>query len=389
MLRSLHIDIEGGKGGSSRSLFELIKSLDRTLILPLVVCRQDGPIMSRYKDIDIQAIHVPGIFSFTPRKNKVLKNFVGHIPRIPSLPSALRQIENLIIEHQIDIIHLNYEGLAIMGRLLKHKFSIPIIGHSRTLIPLSIFGKMQVKSIKKSCDFIFFISDQESARFKQLEIAPPHPSDVLWNIARPQPRMNTEFPKKAIYLGNIDPTKGTDRLLDIGKALDLINAPPLVIHIYGSSRSNKTFEEEIRSKSEMFPHRVSFHGHTASPESELASAFALIRPSRENDPWGRDVIEATVSGVPVLATGTYQGVVCHNKTGFLFPNFNAVEFAKKLVELAVNENLWAKLSENSLNEREKYCGRNQARAFQKIAQDLVFNYQNKINYRRAQLSVVI
>jgi len=60
-IRSVHIDIEGGFGGSSRSLFELVSRLDRDKVCPLVICRTKGPIQQRYEDIGIKAIHVPEI----------------------------------------------------------------------------------------------------------------------------------------------------------------------------------------------------------------------------------------------------------------------------------------------------------------------------------------
>ena len=76
----------------------------------------------------------------------------------------------------------------------------------------------------------------------------------------------------------------------------------------------------------------------------MAGAFALIRPSRTNDPWGRDVIEATSFGVPVLATGAFEGVVEPGVTGYLFDPFDAEAMAARLMDLLAQPKLRARMS---------------------------------------------
>ena len=52
-LRVLCLDIEGGYGGSSRSLFESIRHLDRDRVSPEVWCGREGPIQVRYRALDV------------------------------------------------------------------------------------------------------------------------------------------------------------------------------------------------------------------------------------------------------------------------------------------------------------------------------------------------
>ena len=101
---------------------------------------------------------------------------------------------------------------------------------------------------------------------------------------------------------------------------------------------------KTRIEDERLGHRLVFKGFVSDPEEVLQSAFALVRPSRENDPWGRDVIEATTFGVPVLATGSFGGVVEHGVTGFLFDPFDARAMAEKLAELLHLEETWGAIS---------------------------------------------
>ena len=373
-IRTLHIDIEGGWGGSSRSLFELIKRLDPDNFRPVVAHRQEGPITERYADLGIPTHHVPQIVSFAPRPYNSWKIFLGTLPSLANLRSAARKLSGLARAYETDILHLNYEGLFLLATRLRKQTGLPIIGHSRTHIPLNFWGRWLVQGLKRNLEHLFFISPQEEARFRTLERGRALPGTVLWNIAPDLvPRRKQSTVPEAVYLGNIASVKGTDRLVDIAAALDEVGAPPLVIAIYGSERKGADFLHLIKKRvaSEGLTHRVSFRGYTTEPEKVLATAYALIRPSRQNDPWGRDVIEAARSGVPVLATGSYDGVVKPEKTGFLFPEFDASEMATKLVELLRNRERWFEISEaaKSFGE-EQFGGTHQVRVFSQVMRNL-------------------
>ena len=59
MIRSLHVDIEGGRGGSSRSLYQLLSRLDRSRFEPFVAHRQQGPLEEWYRLQNIRTVHIP------------------------------------------------------------------------------------------------------------------------------------------------------------------------------------------------------------------------------------------------------------------------------------------------------------------------------------------
>ena len=83
-----------------------------------------------------------------------------------------------------------------------------------------------------------------------------------------------------------------------------------------------------------------------SPEEILAQCDSLIRPHRRSNPWGRNIIEAMASGKPVLATGTYSNFVEDGVNGYLFPEFNAEDVAKKIMYLADDPQEAARMGES-------------------------------------------
>ena len=113
-------------------------------------------------------------------------------------------------------------------------------------------------------------------------------------------------------------------------------------------------------------------GFTKAPEAELKSAFCLLRPSLDSDPWGRDVIEAVSAGIPVLATGAFEGVVVHRRTGFLFEPFDPVSMAATIQELSTDEDRYRKVSRAGMAlGRMRFSGGEQTAEFQDTVERLV------------------
>jgi glycosyltransferase involved in cell wall biosynthesis len=347
-LRSLHVDIEGGWGGSSRSLFQLLSRLDRSRVEPLIAHRQSGPIEGWYAQLGIPTVRVPEIGSFVPRRRKSGRIFAASLPRLLRLGRTVDRLKVIAHQHGAQIVHLNYEGLFLLARPLKAVTGLPIVCHNRALLPDNAWGRWLVRRLSDSVDYQFFISPQEEARVRVLEGQKSVAGSIVWNIApEPSGRLPFADPPEAVYLGNLDASKGTDRMIDIAAALEAISAPPLRLAVYGEARQARPQYVDDMSRRIMqanLGHRIVLRGYTTEPESVLAKALALIRPSREDDPWGRDVIEASVSGVPVLATGRYEGVVEDGVTGFLYDPFDPEKIARQLVELVVDQALWSRLS---------------------------------------------
>jgi len=370
-IRTLHIDIEGGWGGSSRSLFELLSHVDRARVAPVVVHRQEGPVTGWYRALDIPTYHVPEIASFVPRRRKALKNLIASLPRLAHLGSAAKRIAVIAERHRVQLIHLNYEGLFLLARKLRRQ-RLPMIAHSRAMLPPGAWGRWLTSSLAESVSHMFFISPQEQARFRELHAKHHPPGDILWNISRPVvARRPLGDPPEAVAFGSIDWIKGTDRLVDVAAALRDAAAPPLRIAVYGMARTNAGFAAELagRIEREQLADRIVLRGFTAEPMPIMAEALALIRPSRDDDPWGRDVIEATAAGLPVLATGSFEGVVRNGETGFLLPTFDAAVVAKRLVMLLEDRAGWKKMSDAAARwGAERFSGREQAVRFASVVE---------------------
>ena len=374
-IRSLHIDIEGGHGGSSRSLYELVSRLDRRVLEPHIVLRQSGPALRWYEELDIATTVVPEIASFVPRSRASLRNLIATAPRFRRILSAADSIGNLIGDQRIGLLHYNYEGLFVLARILRRRFRLPAIAHSRAMIGSNVLGRILAAQLSKSIDKLFCISPNEMSQWQLLSKIDAVQPEIMWNIAR-KANTRASFPPipEVVYFGSLDYTKGTDRLVDVAEQLEAIGAPPIKIVIYGAARNHSSYLELLQRRiSELgLPDRIALGGYCQDPMAKMASALALIRPSRDDDPWGRDVIEAAAAGLPTIATGTYDGVIKPDVSGWLIAPFDARRIALHLKQLVDDISLHNKMSHAARAiADEVFSGRRQADQFTKAALSLV------------------
>jgi len=372
----LHIDIEGGFGGSSRSLYELVTLLDPKKVRPVIVHKLSGPVEEWYSAKGIDCIHLAQIPQFVPRKKNSWKIFLVKIPEFFSLFRTCRALRRLIDGHEISVVHLNYEGLWVIAPFLPRGRKLRVVAHSRTLLPNNIWSRMLVRVVERHTDHVFFISPKEQEAFLR-HARRDIPHTVLWNIARPVhplPIDERYRSRRIVVLSNIDYLKGIDRCLDLAEALIAKGLDQFRIEIYGMARSSSSYFEQLEAdiKRRDVGHIVKLMGFTKEPDVVLQSSFCLVRPSRDADPWGRDVIEAVSAGIPVLATGTFEGVVIHERTGFLFDPFDPAAMAGTIERLATDEVLYGKISRSgSALGRLRFSGNRQSADFQRVLSELV------------------
>jgi glycosyltransferase involved in cell wall biosynthesis len=365
-IKSLHIDIEGGWGGSSRSLYEYISRLDLKKFSPIVIHRKLGPITDKYKALNIPCDHHENLYTFVPRKAHSLKIFLSSIPSLLKGIINLKGLISSIKRHNPDIIHLNYEGLFFTGLCIKFFIKKPVICHIRTVLPQNLFSTIITNILAKYCNHIIFISENEQEAFQRLCFVKPPKFNVLYNMSTTAQNYQIDEVNRhhIIYLGNIGHEKGVDRLLEVASQLKKIGSQK-IIHIYGSERSSSGYLQNfIENIGILQLTNIEYKGHTSMPEKVLSSAWLLIRPSRGNDPWGRDVIEALSFGVPVIATGSYDKFVINNFNGHLIESFDPESIANIIFKLENDPNEWKKLSIHAKTHAQNlFAGKHQMEVF--------------------------
>ena len=393
----LYLDHEGGWGGASRSLYYLVKGLDRSRFEPVVWHRKEGPIEEAYDSVNIRAERSPDIVSILPLKNKNWKNILVTMPRFRHLPGLLLRMKR----ESPDLIHYNYEGLLPVAFLFKWICKTPAVMHIRHHFPECGPASWAARIIARSAEHLFFITENERDKFTELGVDLEKVShSVVYNGVDEKFRpIGKERPMGRavvmLFLGNLSSRKGIDRLVDIAAVLQDRKIPFKMLVCGKLDRQKKClvfrnrYYENIRSQIQSLglTGNIDFLGYVADPREKLAEADILIRPSRRNDPWGRDVIEALSMGVPVIATGSSECFIKDGGNGFLVADYSADAFAEKIRLLAENLHLLKKMSRCALESAERlFHGGDTIKAVESVYTRLLTRTPRKGARRRVEAS---
>src|SRR5688572_17868746 len=145
-LRVLCLDIEGGFGGSSRSLFELVRHIDPSAAEIEVWCRRNGPVRPRYEALGIQCRVSPGM----PKMNSLerfSRNVYGYSTLLRDF-FAWKDRSALVeaLRHRFDLVHFNHEGLFGLAAWLRKQHSRAQTIHVRTMMLDNAFGRWQART---------------------------------------------------------------------------------------------------------------------------------------------------------------------------------------------------------------------------------------------------
>lgn len=354
VLRVLCLDIEGGFGGSSRSLFESIRHMPAGSLSTEVWCRRTGPIQERYRDIGVACHITPDMphVSSLPRLSRNLYAYGRYALRWGKTRAFRRKLA-AAANGRFDLVHFNHSGLFLLARWLRRRTRTPLTMHIRTHLPPNVFSRWQHRTIARVTDDPVFISENEQARIALLA-GRSVPGHVIYNIVaipgvvEPYAAVAGDDRFKIAAISNYAWVRGTDRLVDIAAALaamgrrdflfivagnmGLTRSLPGALGRIGAAGGSLADYAEYHGVSDMF----CFTGHVSCPEQILAAADVVLRPSRGDNPWGREVLEAMAMGKPVIATGHYDRFVNDRVTGLLFADYDETAIARAIADLAAD-----------------------------------------------------
>ena len=360
--RVLCLDIEGGYGGSSRSLFLSLSHIDRQAIEPIVWCKKSGPIQPKYKKIGVSTSVEPDMPRATSLRRFSRNIYIyGKFFLYDWVVSKRFRADLLSKSLDVDIVHFNHEAFFFLAYWLKRKNpNVKISMHIRTNRYGTLFCRWQARMIVKHTDTCVFITAAEKNTLERLS-GRPSKGPIIYNIAEPPKAIrSSKVPQdsrlKVLSLSNFAWVRGTDRLIEVAERLKRTKKDGGVLFVMAGNmelsaslpgelgeigRSGGSLQEYavVRGVDNMFL----FLGHVNDPEAVLLACDALIKPTRENNPWGRDIIEAMTAGKPVISIGECDTFVATQKTGFLHSVYEPSDIANSITELAENPELRVRL----------------------------------------------
>lgn len=347
-LRVLAIDIEGGHGGSSRSLAQMLHAIDLDAVSVEVWCRRGGAIEASYQAHGIPVRVTPDMPRLTvlERNSRNLIDIAGFFGRRWPRSAAFRAslLEKLAT---VDLLHLNHVSLFWLARWIRRRLpSFPITMHIRTQPVDGPTARWQARVARAVCSRFVFISENERDHLARQSGGSPN-GEVIYNpVAVDRIAAADNAGLVAVCLSNFSYGRGIDRLASVAAELDKRGDRSVRFVVAGDMQLTRTLPgalgvvareggdlADFMAREGVAP-RFEFLGHVDDPEALLQRSDILLKPTREDNPWGRDILEALGHGVPVASVGSYDRFVETGSTGLLQRRFDAAALADWLIELA-------------------------------------------------------
>jgi glycosyltransferase involved in cell wall biosynthesis len=348
-LRVLCLDIEGGHGGSSRSLYQLLRHIDLSAVDVEVWCRRAG-LADAYSDLGVSCNIEPTMPKATSVA-RLSRNCVVYARAALQFAKARPFIARLVdVGNSVDVVHFNIEPLWLLAWSVRQRLAAAKTFHVRTNLVDTAFSRRQMRTIDNLSNDLIFITENERDTFfarsgtrERGHIVHNSVDPALINA--PVHAALTHEPRlKIACLSNYSYDRGIDRLVDL--ACQLKGQLNVVFVVAGDMTLPRSAPGRLGqigarggtladyAKERGVDGSFIFLGHIKAPETVLAGADLLIKPTREYNPWGRDILEALAAQVPVISIGSYSKFVEDGVTGVLHPEFVASRIAASITALA-------------------------------------------------------
>ncbi|GAB6163066.1 glycosyltransferase [Desulfothermus naphthae] len=318
-------------GGSDKSLYELVASIDKKIIRPIMILKKNDPMIQNYKKLFLSVYEVD--FIGPPKKLYSKRTFLFLLKFIPNVFSIMK----IIKKERPDIVHVN-TSLNIQGALGAYLTKVPLVLHLREILGNGILDNLVKKVVCKLSTKTIAISNAVKESFCC------NNTRVIYNGINLKEYLNLprNTQKNNIVvscIGRFEKWKGQHVLLE---AIPIVLAkhPNVIFKFIGGPASSKP-EYLANLKQKVINEKidnVEFLGIRRDIPALLSETDILVVPTMTSEPFGRTVIEGMAAGCIVLATaaGGPLEIIDENKTGFLVEPNNAKLMAKKLINIIEN-----------------------------------------------------
>lgn len=315
-------------GGSHISATLLIRHLDPARYKPLVVVHREGPLCDYLTDQGVawESLPLAGFAGETPRIGHVL---AAQLRALPRLGGYLRK-RNISAVHSNDLrMHLTWSPAAAVT-------TTPWIWHQRVLMSASPLWRL----LPKLADAVICISHavKESLPEGARKIAAVVHNPVVPPVAADPASRRSELcatfsipPAARLigFVGNMTHQKRPLVFIEAAAKLRQITDDDVYFVLFGDNRGGEHAAALALADRHDLGSRVHFAGHRVPIEPWIAALDLLIAPGI-GDGFGRTLVEAMVTGVPVVAadSGAHGEILTHEKTGLLVPPENPSALAE-------------------------------------------------------------
>jgi glycosyltransferase involved in cell wall biosynthesis len=322
----------GDWGGASRSLFVLLKALDRSRFEPLVLFPAEGPILPA---LDRMGIHY---LIWPPH------NFSNPFTYLADIFRAARMFRR----ERIDLLHINYGGFWRMAEVEGARLvGIPVLTHLR------LVTEHPGPSFKRCT--LAIANSRFTAKVSNLGGLPVEVMHNIVDLDRYDSAVDIRSelgvgPEDIVitFAGQVRKNKGVDLLIEAAAGIPEPRARFLIVgECRDKSRFPDSYTPEALAADIAHDSRIHYVGYRSDIQNVYHSSDIVVMPSRWDEPFGLINIEAGATRRPIVsaAVGGIPETIVHGETGFLFARGDGANFTAYIRQLVEDEALRHRMGE--------------------------------------------
>lgn len=357
-------NIAAGFGGAERSLVEIIRGLAGTRYEPMLVVPVEGPLVETVRRLGVSVVVRP------------LPEFLIRLGRYASptdylraagsvmLISYYRWWEKFLHDESVDVLHTNSVKTTFLTAPMRRMRSRPrIVWHIRDVMR----GRRRFFSVVDGLgryvpDAIVANSDYTAAQFSRCRsrVVRIYNGLVLDDYRPASLEQKADFkrrwgiaPDKRVVgiLGVITPLKGHYVFLDAAKSIlgsrGDVHFVVVGDEIYDTA-GHRGYRSELeeRARGLGIASSVTFTGFLDDIERVIPCLDVLVQSSTEPESFGRVVVEAQASGVPVVASriGAIPEIISSGDLGRLVTPGDSGEVARGVLDYLSSDELYRRVA---------------------------------------------
>jgi len=363
----MHITYDMRIGGTEMVIKNIINGCDKNHFEMSILCIESplGPFAEELQKDDIE---------------------IFQLNRQPGFDTNLiKQIRQIIKNNKVDIIHCHQYTPWVYGVIAAAFSNTKVIftEHGRFHPDSSTWKRKLINPILNLfTDQVTAISKATKEALIEFESIPEKSITVIYNGITPLTVVQTEvnklkieldIPENNTVLGTIarfDPIKNHTMMLR-AFALVLEQQPNTTLIIVGDGKERENIEACIKQLN--LANKVILTGYQTKPHNYLA-LMDIYLLSSFSEGTSMTLLEAMSLGKPCVVTdaGGNPEVIANGKNGFVTPNDDADEFAKRLVEIITTNTSALELGKISIKRFEEiFSERNMNQLYKKTYHNLI------------------
>lgn len=365
-MKILFYNHTGQVSGAERVLLMILKGLNFQDFDPVVLCPPHGRLTEMATEAGARIIHIDSLTARFTWRIDYLFRYLG------SFVGVIRATRSTVRNEAPDLIHANSIRAGLVMSAATVWLGIPIVWHAHDLLPRHpLSTAIRLFALMSRRNRIIAVSQAVSDRFRGLLLrwfSRRVPVTKIYNAVDPErfrPNFENRYElRRALGIkegqllvgtvGQLTPRKGQ---LEVIEAFTEVarEIPDAVLLIVGQPIFNQDAEYAASlfraANTSNVPDQIRFLGPREDVPA-LMRAFDLLVVNSRSEPFGLTIVEATLSGTPVLAAAVdgIPEIIRHGESGWLIDSRDQRSLAEAMPTLLRDKNLREKLSRNGRRE---------------------------------------